>query len=429
MRRVIWGIVALVSILVLGAIGIVSAFEQVTETRPVRPLPIAYTDRFKVAERILHSQNVAAQTIQGLQQRPALRPGDVAVIPALRGAVSPRTAERLIAEIEAGAHVIVESEWIDNPDPLFDALGITRAPIDRSDEDDDEYSDSEDDTESESEDEGTETWDETEFDDLPFGGWMDWTERMQNHPLSSPMLLTATWEGDESFKFSIYGGESLGSSQEADFWLGSEGDVRVFSFSLGKGHVTAINDISFMTNFSIGRNDNAEVFWRFVNHVGTPSEVMFLVPREPGLFLWLKNNAWRALIALCVLVLIWLLAVAPRFGPVRRDPEPVRRRLLDHLRAAGRLLWHGGARTHLVDAAQRAAQRQVERQFPNFAARDPAEKARILVRQYGFSSSQVALLLQPELAADAHTFIALIKLARVIHSKAARVGHETLYTE
>ncbi len=428
MRRTIWAIVALVVVIVVGAVAFLNSHERVTETVPVRPLPIAYTDRFEVAERILKSQQVSAQTVQGLQQRPALAPDMVAVIPALRGAVSPRTSERLIEEIKAGAHVIVESEWLDNEDPLLDALGVTRAEreVDEAHDHEEQGKDRED---AEAEDGDNNFWDDDSYD---FAGWFgsDWTDRKNNHLLSSPMLLDATWSETEVFKFSIHGGESLGSEvYEADFWLGFEGDVRVFSFGLGDGHVTAINDISFVTNFSIGRNDNAEVFWRLVNHTGTPNEVLFLVPREPGLLLWLSNNAWRALIALWVLVVLWLLAMAPRFGPVRLDPQPIRRRLLDHLRAAGRLLWHGGARSDLVDAAQRAAQRQVERQFPNFALRDVADKARILTRQYGFSSSQVALLLQHELTVDTATFMQLIKLARVIHSKNARTSHETLNTE
>ena len=79
---------------------------------------------------------------------------------------------------------------------------------------------------------------------------------------------------------------------------------------------------------------------------------MFLRIESPSLWEWLMENAWPVLIAAAVLLLIWLARIVPRFGPLEPDAPPVRRSLLEHLRAAGRFIWSRGEATHLIDAVR-----------------------------------------------------------------------------
>jgi len=78
--------------------------------------------------------------------------------------------------------------------------------------------------------------------------------------------------------------------------------------------------------------------------------LVFLRGDSPSLWEWLLQHAWPVLLAAALLLLAWLARIVPRFGPLEPEAPPVRRSLLEHLRASGRYVWSRGDAGVLIDA-------------------------------------------------------------------------------
>jgi hypothetical protein len=130
-----------------------------------------------------------------------------------------------------------------------------------------------------------------------------------------------------------------------------DGRLVIAAFSSGKGRVVTLSDLRFLTNGSIADLDHAEFGWRLVGEAarGKPA-LLFLRIESPSLWSWLTENAWPVLVTALVLLLIWLARIVPRFGPLEPEAPPVRRSLLEHLRASGRYVWSRGDAAPLIDA-------------------------------------------------------------------------------
>ena len=132
-----------------------------------------------------------------------------------------------------------------------------------------------------------------------------------------------------------------------------DGRLMLASFSVGKGRVVALSDFSFLGNRLIGDLDHAEFAWRLATHApDARPALIFLRIESPSLWEWLIENAWPVLAAAAVLLLIWLARIVPRFGPLEPEAPPVRRSLLEHLRASGRYIWSRGEASALIDAVR-----------------------------------------------------------------------------
>jgi len=125
----------------------------------------------------------------------------------------------------------------------------------------------------------------------------------------------------------------------------------------------------------------------------------------------------------------WLWALAPRAGPIRADPEPARRRLLDHLRANGRLLWAQGARAELVRAAREWALERVAHEHPHVRSLAPAERAQFLERRYRLPHAWAQLLADNPSIDTPSRLVALARACRALHVQLRSRGaaHDPLY--
>ena len=98
-----------------------------------------------------------------------------------------------------------------------------------------------------------------------------------------------------------------------------------------------------------------------------------------------------------------------------------RRRLLDHLRANGRLLWSQGARSELAVAARTAALERLHRQFPQLRLHTQGEQREFLQHQLGLSASAAARVLEAPAAGVVGGFQGLIRACQQLH---AALGHK-----
>lgn len=141
-------------------------------------------------------------------------------------------------------------------------------------------------------------------------------------------------------------------SEPADLFTARlEDKIVVAAFPAGAGKVVAVSDLDFLRNRSIADYEHAEFGWRLASDAPQQrSAMIFLRMESPSLLRWLVESAWPVLVAGAALLLAWLARIMPRFGPLAPEAQPVRRSLLEHLRAAGRFLWSRGEATHLLDA-------------------------------------------------------------------------------
>jgi hypothetical protein len=197
------------------------------------------------------------------------------------------------------------------------------------------------------------------------------------------------------------------------FRVGAPGAERVVTVAHGAGLVSGALELDFARNAYIGQHDHAEILWRMLSLQPAGELLVFHHPQRLSLWDFLVEHAAGALISGAVLLALWLWRIAPRYGTLLPDPPPVRRRLLDHLRASGRYLWARGLGGTLAAAARETALRRVTRAYPDFAAAAPAERAARLAALAGLSPGETAALLAENAAGAAPGGAELIRL---VHS-------------
>lgn len=396
MRAGVWSLIGFVVLIALGAIWFVSTHTQVTESEPVRPNAAARRNPYLAATRLLRQQQIPTRRIVTLEGSLGLKPGSVLVVSARRGLLSDRAVAHLKAAVESGVHLVVEAEIADERDPLADGFGVERA--------------------------------EGEY---PYRfGSTAWTGRLDSDPVDSDELVDVDWVDGEPLQVSLAQTVQLSGAHAAEWSLGVESDVRALHLKIGAGRLTAVSDLDFCGNWGIGRNDHAEFFWQLIHQGRDPTEVVFLQPQTQGLWNWLLQNAWAVLATLALLVVSALWALAPRMGSIRPDAEPMRRRLLDHLRASGRLLWSRGARAELALAARRSVEVRLLAEHPHLHPLTLAQRSEFLEARLKLPRAHAQALCASDPPADMAAFLSLIRAARGLHVQLAhrqRARHDPLY--
>ena len=313
MRR--WLIpVAVLALLATGVIWFVSTYERVPSREWVGPSGEARRNLYLAAGRFAARMGLATRELRSLPELDSLKPDSVLLLPSRRQALDPRRMEDIAAWVEDGGHLIVEAELLGVSDPLLELLGV---------------------------------------------------ERTTGAAPSKPVPIELP--DGRRLAVSIFGAMTLQG-------VGAK-PARYVSFAHGEGTVSALTGLQFARNPAIGNDDNAAFLWHLVSLTQPVELQVYLRPERLSLWAFLTRYAAPVLVAAAALLALWLWRVAPRFGPVRPDAPPARRRLLDHLRASGRFYWAHGLRGALVIAARDAALRRITRAQPDFAVSSEGVRA------------------------------------------------------
>lgn len=398
MRRQVWIGVGVLVLLALIAILALYSLERVTKQEPVQPGAEARRDRFLLAERTLGRLGLKSVRIAALDSTAPLPADSMLLLPARRGLVTRTALQRLLAYVEAGGHLVVESESIGIVDPVFDAFAITREEYPWEDEAD-AYS--------------------FDFDFLRERG------KTAEYEIGMKQLaMVQMVEDGPQLAVFMHGGEALDAG--SSLWRAGDAQAtRVLHFARGEGRVTAINDVRFATNDELARGDNAEFLWQLAQVGGAATQVLIYRGHTETLWQWLLRNALAVLLALAALLLLWLWSAMPRFGPRLPDPQPVRRRLLDHLAASGRFLWAHGQRQRLVAAGCRHARESVQQRYPHLCAARDGELATFIARRFGIAPELAGALVEPPAVRHAHDLIELARACASVHRELARTSTTT----
>jgi Domain of unknown function (DUF4350) len=159
---------------------------------------------------------------------------------------------------------------------------------------------------------------------------------------------------------------------KANFSVGSASGYFLLRFYEGAGRVLVLSDASFLTNRRIGQAGHARAAWSLVNAQEPPKGVWIVVREDiPTLFGLLARHAAAASASVLLFLAAWLWFAGARFGPVALDPSRDRRSLLEHIEAAGELLFRVGRGADLVQAVREALLRRVEVREPEIAKLPP----------------------------------------------------------
>lgn len=359
-----------------GAAWFFKNFERVTETVHTGYRGEARRNPWLAAERLLLRMGAEASAMRSLPELRTLPAAATLVLPARRHTLTQDLRQSVLAWVEDGGRLIVEAEPAGQPDPLLDALGVTRNAVKRP----------------------AGTADRCEADG-PFEVVLPGRENGSLVRLSRRLRL---------------------DSPNADFAFDGGWGNALLLFQYGKGQVTVLNELDFASNPRIGMEEHARFLWELVSLApGKIAVYFFNRPGKLSLGDWLRENAWAPLAGGAALLLLWLWYVAPRLGPIAPDPARSRRRLLDHLRASGRFLWSGGGAQRLLDAARDSCLRRITRVHPDFLGIPEADRPRRLAEILGWPEPRARQLLAPANAAKMMDFLQTIGLYQAVHEQLA----------
>jgi hypothetical protein len=203
---------------------------------------------------------------------------------------------------------------------------------------------------------------------------------------ASREVLEVPTDDGERLRVEVPAGVSLRAlgEEEADGAEDEAAGELLWRFPYGEGDVLLLAGDSFLRNDAIGRLDHAGLVASLVagrlDRIADPDVVSrtVLVIRNtvPSLAHLLARHAWAALVAGGLLLVAWLRLAGSRFGPALPEPAGDRRRLLEHVEAAGAFLWYQGSGDVLLEATRRAVHVRIHRREPAWESLPRQELAR-----------------------------------------------------
>jgi len=291
-----------------------------------------------------------------------LGPRDTLVLFDRPEAMTQEQAEHLVDWVRAGGHLVMPGpRTAGTPGPLAGALGlraVAAKPGKGEDDDDDDY-----------------------FSDC---------ERLLLPTQSTP--AKDEWRGillcDARFLPTVAG-----------FTLSDGDDVKGYRFArreLGEGMVTA-SQLDFLSNHGLREPAaRAMAFQLLAPSLGRGHFQLVYSADVPSLFRLLVDNAWMVLLPLTLALFAWLVFRSQRLGPLQPAPEPRRRALLEHVRAAGEFAWRRNRTAALHAAVLRLFRQRLQRRNPEIFTLAGEAQEQALAAATGQPLSRVREALRPQ---------------------------------
>ncbi len=373
--------------------------------------------------------------------------------------MTPKRVARLGQWVRAGGHLIVEAEQPKLDDPVLASLGLGHIGLrwtpagyqeksdkkQKSDTKNNAEGDAEDDTEGFGIDAENLPVDARSEDKAP-ATTAPKTANAPNAPITpiAPMFRArdvsdATFENGATFKVAFAPYQNLRVNTDAHAALNNalmvsdKSGLRMVQFAEGQGQVTAISNFYFMSRRQLAKHDHAEFLWHLVANsraAGANSDekknapIVALALRfdEGGLWKWLGQYAWMVQLAFFTLLLMWILRMVSRFGPLPDDAPAMRLSLGEHLSAMGRYVGrHQGWHALLRPARERTVAR-LHRQHTGLLRLDRAAQIAQLAQLTGISQTRI----QRTLFGDVHdrrSFTDVIRTLKALEQSTVPAPH------
>lgn len=151
-----------------------------------------------------------------------------------------------------------------------------------------------------------------------------------------------------------------------------ERDDRLFAIEIAKGdgRLTLIPDINIFRNHNLDQHDHAAFLYSLANEqVRSSDDGVFyysLYEEHTNLLQWLNQYAAPMMISLVIMIVIAIWMIVPRFGPLINVHQPIRRRFLDHLAAAGNYHWRKGHYPRMLLTVRKQLTQQIQTKHPEW---------------------------------------------------------------
>lgn len=224
-------------------------------------------------------------------------------------------------------------------------------------------------------------------------------------------LRATTLHGDGTLQATFRSDLSLRFGRVAPVWQAADKyGIHALRFRVGHGRITVLSDLRWLDNQRLGEGDHAGLLWRVVDAEAGAEAWLVHGAERPSLLSLLWEQASQFFIALALCVAVWLWAVSRRFGPLLGTEATPRRRLSEHLEAAGRyLMRHGGLKT-LFDSSRQRLLSHVQRRYPQWRRLPAPELAAHLAARARIESAAVLRVLEASEPGHILQFAADIRL-------------------
>jgi hypothetical protein len=423
-------IITLVVLALLAALGYWIA--QHVEKREIK-IPIglhgeARRNPLLGAQRYLTQMGIAVERLEDARRMltdPAAE--DVLIITSDRQTLGQARTQALLEWVERGGHLIVTvphmaariKDAAHQPsaprDPLLAALGLGLARASYAGQEDAEYADGEDEAMADEAADNADAADNQDATDSEAGSCPedggcseeDYTEEDYTEvrlPAASQVL-----QADLS-QYTVLTGE-----KNTDTVARHAGGVALVSRSLGRGHIVVLTDLDIFQFRAIGELDHALLLWHLVKDAG---KVWFVTDNDmPPIWLWLWRHAMETLTAAFLFLSLWLWSRSARFGPLVTEPAPERRRILEHIEAAGRFLWQHQRQERLLKSVRDALAATAARRHPAWVGMSEAEKTGHLASLSGRGEEELRELLHAATTHRRQDFFHVIRKLETIRKK------------
>lgn len=354
-------------------------FEYRTQEQEVGFEGEARRNVYLAAERFLQKYNMTVKsipTVLDMKRMPS--PDDVLFIPTARYDLSPEKIQELLSWVEQGGHLIARARRMGSTiagpkDELFNALGVQTYV------------------------------------------------KSGNKPVvsdKSGVIDVHVNPGveDKKVEFNMNRWMKDTGKHELSWSVTGANGSQLLEYSIGKGYVTLLSDIRFLTNSHIADNDHAAFVYTLV-HLDNRNRNIWIVRNGnmPSLLRIMSEKLTASLVASGVFILFWLWNITRRFGPVRSGEVTVRRSLREHITATGLFHWRNRNRSALFMGAKTALLEQISQARPLWTRLAQADLAGKLAKISNISPAKVLLVLQTDKAdkeADFTQYIEIISMIR-----------------
>ena len=348
-RRIIWSLLAIGALATLISVWFLQNFEQVPVRHREAPQKEARRNPYLAFERLLQELGRPIERLESPRSLDQLPAQSILILDeSRRRNVTPARVERLLDWVHGGGYLSVAAENASD-DPLLRKLGVSHyqapqgqcAPCTKD-----------------------KTEEEADDDDPPV-------------EIEVTLPINQTRYRLEHF------GRGLSSSSPEPAWQAGSAKERsaLLHFRWGRGHITVIDDLSFVDNHSLGDHDHAELIWALLQHYQAQGKIHLASRMEiQTLWQWLAESAWMLLISGALLIALWLWRIIPRFGGTCPSPIDERRDLTQHLSAIGRSVWREGGVTHWLSVVRHALNKRLSLRYPDLNRMDASEKRMVLAK-------------------------------------------------
>ncbi|PUA44092.1 DUF4350 domain-containing protein [Pseudomonas protegens] len=362
MKRYLWGGLALLLILVLGAAGYflyrhATPYQELVDHGPS---PEAQANPYLAAEMFLRERGLKVDHANSLEVLASLKPvGNSLLLLGERSNMSPHQVDQVLDWARAGGRLIFVAEalWDEDTEQSGDLL-LDRVQIHQ----------------------------QLSADQEP--------PVQQDADDAFPKLTKIYLEGEQAPAYVSFDTDFdlVDPDNLAQSWANSATATHMVQLDYGQGSVTVLTDADIWKTPGIGLYDNAWLLW----YLNTDTAVTLLFDTDhPSLWQLLWRYFPQALVALALLIALWLWQAGSRQGPLQAPAPKARRQLREHLRASADFLLRHGGQAPLLQALHLDIRRRARRRYPGFEQLPSEAQWEVLAQLSQQPVSTVQQALQP----------------------------------